>query len=261
MKHSRSTVPAEPAWSAFPDLAPAGDAAQVRAAAETKAALPGLMKVDRHQFVQAMGGARASTLSFTNMHTYGELLVRYLKARKDVFIDRLHWSLPNVDGMEFDQYDTPLCRWVIIHEFGEVLAGIRLVPTTARCGTYTYMLRDAQHGLLESIPSDVLFFPAPVEDQIWEASRLFITDHVAAQRRSVVQFLLMQNMILTATGEGARHVIGIVPAVWSRWLRRLGLYAVPVGPRFEIEGTVSQAALFNVADQLAWAQIDMREPG
>ncbi|GHF56892.1 acyl-homoserine-lactone synthase [Seohaeicola zhoushanensis] len=215
---------------------------------------------DRRPHLKELGGARASVLSFTNMHTYGDLLVRYLKARKDVFIDRLHWELPNVDGMEFDQYDTPLCRWVIIHEFGEILAGIRLVPTTAKCGTYTYMLRDAQHGLLSDIPSDVLFFPAPVEDQIWEASRLFITEHVTAQRRAVVQFLLMQHMILTATGEGARHVIGIVPAVWSRWLRRLGLYAVPVGPRFEIEGTSSQAALFNVSDQLTWAQPEVQLP-
>ena len=250
MKHSRSTVPAGPAWSVFPDLVPAGLVAHAQAG-EGKA-VAGASNLAR--LPRPGGAARASTLSFTNMHSHGELLVRYLRARKDVFIDRLSWHLPNVDGMEFDQYDTPLCRWVIIHEFGEVLAGIRLVPTTARCGTYSYMLRDAQHGLLSDIPSDVLFFPAPVEEQIWEASRLFITDHVAAQRRGPVQAMLMQHMILSATREGARHVIGIVPAVWSRWLRRLGLYAVPVGPRFEIEGTASQAALFNVADQLAWAE-------
>ena len=63
----------------------------------------------------------------------------------------------------------------------------------------------------------------------------------------------MRNMITAAADEGARHVIGIVPAVWSRWLRRLGLYAMRIGPRFSIEGTHSQAALFNVADQLKWA--------
>ncbi len=49
---------------------------------------------------------------------------------------------------------------------------------------------------------------------------------------------------------GATHVIGIVPAVFSRWLRRLELAAVPVGRRFQIDGTRSQAALFKVAQTL-----------
>ena len=140
--------------------------------------------------------------------------------------------------------DTPMCRWAIIHEYGEVLAGVRMMPTTAKCGIYTYMLRDAQRGLLDGIPNDVLFFEAPVEDRVWEASRLFITDAVPAHRRHAVQAMLMEQMSNIALQNGATHVIGIVPALFSRWLRRLGLDAVPVGPRFKIDGTSSQAALF-----------------
>jgi len=111
------------------------------------------------------------------------------------------------------------------------------------------MLRDAQLGLLEGIPTDVLFFEAPVEDRILEATRLFITDAVPAERRLAVQSALMNNFARAARSMGATHVIGIVPAVWSRWLRRLEMGAVPVGPRFEIDGTRSQAALFNVIKQ------------
>ena len=51
--------------------------------------------------------------------------------------------------MEFDQYDTPQSSAVVVHEFGRVLAGVRLLPTTAYCGCYTYMLKDAQRGLLQ----------------------------------------------------------------------------------------------------------------
>jgi N-acyl-L-homoserine lactone synthetase len=193
------------------------------------------------------GHVRASVLSFLNMHDYGELLVSFLRARKRTFIDRLNWSLPEADGMEFDQYDTPLCRWIIIHEFGEVLGGIRMTPTTARCGIYTYMLRDAQKGLLEEIPTDVLFFEAPVSDSIWEASRLFIAEDVPSHRRLMVQSILMDTLSKSALEMGASQVIGIVPAVWSRWLRRLDLDAVPVGPKFAIDGTISQAALFNTS--------------
>ena len=59
----------------------------------------------------------------------------------------------------------------------------------------------------------------------------------------------MREMGRVARDNGASHVIGIVPAVFARWLRRLGLGAVPVGPKFSIDGTTSQAALFNVSQR------------
>ena len=132
-------------------------------------------------------------------------------------------------------------------QFGEVLGGFRMSPTTARCGIYSYMLRDAQRGLLDEIPSDVLFFEAPVSKSIWEASRLFISQGVPAHRRLAVQSTIMETLSKSALELGASPVIGIVPAVWSRWLRRLDLDAVPVGPKFSIDGTLSQAALFNTS--------------
>ncbi|MAC80618.1 MAG: N-acyl-L-homoserine lactone synthetase [Rhodobacteraceae bacterium] len=186
-------------------------------------------------------------MSFETIGDHGNLLVNYLRARKKTFIDRLHWDLPHADGMEFDQYDTPQCRWVIVHEYGEIMGGVRLLPTTAACGIYTYMLRDAQRGLLDSIPTDVLFLEAPMLPLVWEASRLFISEDVPATRRNDVQAVLMQTMARTAAENGARYVIGIVPWVFSRWLRRLGLAALPVGPRFAIDRITSQAALFNVS--------------
>ncbi len=192
-----------------------------------------------------LGRVRATVLSFQNMHLHGDLLVNFLKARRNTFIDRLQWRLSVSDGMEYDQYDTPACRWVVIHEFDEVIGGIRISPTTARCGMYSYMLRDAQRGLLEEIPTDVLYFEAPVSDTIWEASRLFVSQDVPSARRSTVQSILMRALGTAAQNMGALQVIGIVPAVWSRWLRRLDLDAVPVGPTFVVDGTVSQAALFN----------------
>jgi len=199
---------------------------------------------------EADGRVHATTISFRTMSQHGDLLVSFLEARKRMFIDQLNWDLPTVDDMEFDQYDTPFARWVVIHEFGRILGGVRLMPTTARCGIYSYMLRDAQLGLLEPIPRDVLFLDAPVDPKVWEASRLFITEEATATRRANVQNILMNQMAASAREMGATHVIGIVPAVFSRWLRRLELAAVPVGRRFEIDGTRSQAALFKVMQNL-----------
>lgn len=238
------TAPAgRAALLAFPALVPAEELVLRRAAPRSVEANP----VATETITPRAGHVRATVMSFLNIHDHGDLLVNFLRARKRTFIDRLHWNLPQVDGMEFDQYDTPLCRWVVIHEYGEVMAGIRLTPTTARCGIYSYMLRDAQLGLLDGIPRDVLFFDAPVSPTIWEASRLFIADEVPAYRRLQVQSILMANMSTAARDEGATQVIGIVPAVFARWLRRLDLDAVPVGPKFSIDGSSSQAALFRCA--------------
>lgn len=229
----------------FPELAPVE---QSKPKALTTAVREKFSVRDPQSLLEIRRGTpSASTLSFMNMHEYGDLLVNFMRARKRTFIEQLGWDLPQADGMEFDQYDTPFCRWVVIHDYGEVLGGVRLTPSTAKCGMYSYMLRDAQSGLLEPIPRDVLFFRAPVDPQIWEASRLFIVREVPAPRRTSVQTLIMNRMTEAARELGGTHVIGIVPAVWSRWLRRLDLDAIPVGPRFAIDGTISQAALFKTS--------------
>lgn len=238
---------AEPSSSVFPELAPVEE---VKRSASDRLKLPPKLRVVPDPPGQSgTAHLRANVLSFSNIHRFGDLWATFMRARKAVFIDRLKWSLPEHDGMEFDQYDTPYARWIVVHAYGEIMAGVRLTPTTAQVGMHSYMLRDAQLGMLPSIPSDVLFFEAPVEDRIWEASRLFITDAVPSDRRTQVQAALMNNFARAARAEGATHVIGIVPAVWSRWLRRLEMGAVPVGPRFSIDGTRSQAALFNVLKQ------------
>ena len=191
---------------------------------------------------------RSVTLSYRNMHEYGALMVNYLEARKAIFLDHLGWHVSEADGMEFDQYDTPHARWVILHQFGEVLGSVRMLPTTAKCGIYSYMLRDAQRGILEDLPTDVLFFKAPVEHSVWEATRFFIAETVPARQRQKIQMLLFRGMSQTAMDNGATHILGIVPAVWSRWARRLGVNATPIGAKFSIEGTASQSVLFRAKD-------------
>ncbi|MFT5161212.1 MAG: acyl homoserine lactone synthase [Paracoccaceae bacterium] len=191
-----------------------------------------------------------TTLSFQNMHNHGELLVNLFKARRDSFITQNNWDLPESDGMEYDQYDTPASRWIAVHDRGEVLAGIRLTPTTAKCGMYSYMIRDAQKGMLDSIPSDLLNFEAPVDQQIWESSRVFVSKNVPAKLRVRVQADLMAEMMKTSRELGATEILGLVPAVWSRWISRLCLNAEPVGPKMNIDGTNSQVALMQLSSNL-----------
>ncbi len=188
---------------------------------------------------------KVSTLSFGNMHKYGELFSDLMQVRKRVFIEKRGWVLPSVDGYEFDQYDNPFSRWIVLHQYGEIFAGVRLTPTTAKCGVYSYMIRDAQRGLLANIPSDLLICKAPVSPTVWEASRIFVTDEVPGRMRLEVQGLLLQSMAKTARKLGASFVIGIVPCLWSRWIRRLKIDAGAYGPKREIEGERCQVVLMN----------------
>ena len=195
-------------------------------------------------------GMLTTTLSFQNMHQHGDLFVNLLRARRKSFIIRNNWRLPEAEGMEFDQYDTPASRWIAVHEQGEVLAGVRLTPTTARVGMYTYMIRDAQRGMLDSIPSDLMDFEAPVDPKIWEASRIFVSANVPARLRKKVQGDLMYELIRTARALGATQLLALGPAVWPRWIGRLGLKAKPAGPVMVIDGVKVQVALMNLDPRL-----------
>jgi len=93
----------------------------------------------------------STTLSFANMHNHGELFANILRARRESFIVKNNWDLPETMGMEYDQYDTPVSRWLAVHDdTGRVLAGVRLTPTTARCGIYSYMVIPPFVGLFET---------------------------------------------------------------------------------------------------------------
>jgi acyl homoserine lactone synthase len=187
-----------------------------------------------------------TALSFLNMHEHGALFVNLLKARRDAFIVKNKWALPESEGLEYDQYDNPSSRWVAVHEGDRILAGIRLTPTTARCGMYSYMIRDAQLGLVATIPSNLLYFEAPVNEHIWESSRIFVAQTVPARLRTLVQAKVMRGLIKLAEENGARQLLGLVPAVWPRWIGRIGLQAEPAGPVLEMEDWRTQVALMHL---------------
>ncbi|MDZ4096598.1 MAG: acyl-homoserine-lactone synthase [Paracoccaceae bacterium] len=191
-----------------------------------------------------------TTLSYDNLHNHGELFANMFRARHRTFIVQNKWDLPEANGMEFDQYDTPASRWIVVHQQGEVLAGVRLTPTTHRCGIYSYMIRDAQNGLLETIPSDLLFDTAPVDPHIWESSRVFVAENVPANLRLRVQMQLIHEMVISARGLGATSVLGLIPENSPRLARRVGLDCVAAGPVLDTDGMRSICVTINMATKM-----------
>lgn len=184
---------------------------------------------------------QTTTLSFANLHNHGELFANMLRARRELFIVHNKWNLPEALGMEYDQYDTPASRWVVVHdELGRVLAGNRLTPTTARCGIYSYMIRDAQRGLLDTIPSNLLYDEAPVAETIWESSRLFVSHDVPASIRRKVHATLISQLGATARSLGASYCLTLLAATWPRWADRVGVKMKAMGPVMTIDGIENQ---------------------
>jgi acyl homoserine lactone synthase len=187
-----------------------------------------------------------TTLSFANLHNHGELFANMLRARRELFIVHNKWNLPEAMGMEYDQYDTPASRWVVVHDGeGRVLAGNRLTPTTTRCGIYSYMIRDAQRGLLDTIPSTLLYQEAPVAEHIWESSRLFVSHDVPASIRRRVHAQLIAQLGETVRGLGASHCLTLLAATWPRWADRVGVKMKAMGPVMEIDGIDNQVVMMD----------------
>ena len=193
---------------------------------------------------------QTTTLSFANMHNHGELFANLFRARRQSFIVQNRWDLPEALGMEYDQYDTPASRWIAVHQYGEILAGIRLTPTTARCGIYSYMIRDAQNGLLDTIPADLLYYDAPVEENIWESSRVFVSHNTPMNIRRRVHAHLITEMTKSARDLGATRVLGIIPASWPRWGTRCGLDIEAAGRVLDFDCYESQCVSINLIGKM-----------
>jgi len=194
---------------------------------------------------------QSTTLSFANLHNHGELFANILRARRDSFIVRNRWNLPESMGMEYDQYDTPQSRWLAVHDdTGRVLAGVRLTPTTARCGMYSYMIRDAQNGLLDSIPTDLLYEEAPVDETTWEVTRGFVVHDLPSHLRQKVRMHLVLQMLRTSREEGIGRLLALLPSNWDRWANRCKLDMRAAGRNMNMGGIDYQAVWIDFSSQL-----------
>jgi N-acyl-L-homoserine lactone synthetase len=112
------------------------------------------------------------------------------------------------------------------------------------------MIRDAQLGLLDTIPPTLISEKAPVASHIWEASRVFVSQAVPAGLRLRVQMLLIGEMVTSARQLGASSLLGLIPEHSPRLARRSGIDCQPAGPVMEIGGEASVCVRINLAQKM-----------
>lgn len=156
-----------------------------------------------------------------------ELVIKFLRLRKVVFIDEKDWGLIHDGGIEFEQYDFIGAIYVIAHRGADVLGGARLVRTDNAIGNgsiaYSYMIRDACLGYLPGMPVELCDTPAPVSDQIWELTRL-VSIGVDGVGEAILQ---ASNDFLHRLG--AKQCLFLGPPGFLRMAKRMGFEASPLG--------------------------------
>lgn len=184
---------------------------------------------------------QSTEITFDDLGNSGGLFTELLRARYHHFIEARGWNLPSSRGLEFDQYDTPQSVYCVIHDGLIVRGGLRLTPTTARCFNSSYMLRDAQLGLLPDLPSDILDGPAPQDPRIWEVSRVFVDDKLNSRDRMRVRQEMGLNFARLSQKWDIDSFLCLTSVTAALLTRRTGLIMAPNGPRFEIGGETCQA--------------------
>ncbi len=180
---------------------------------------------------------QGTTLSFANLHQHGELFAKVLRTRKETRdIDGFR-LLGEPTDLDYDQYDTPQSRWIAVHSaLGDVMAAVRLTPTTACCGIYSYLVRDAQNGLLEDVPKDLIYGTPPVSENIWEVTRGYIRPGLVDVLRDEVELELARQIRATARAEGISYFLALLPVQWGTWADRCAFETTDAGPQRGLYG-------------------------
>ena len=151
------------------------------------------------------------------------LVHKFLKFRKDVFINRMSWELHHSEAMEFEQYDRIDTVYVIAHVGDTVVGGARLVRTDRQIGFYSYMIRDACKGLLPGMPRDICDADPPVSPQIWELTRL------AALPRAGLGELILTTSNAFLSDQEATECLFLGPPAFMRMAKTMQFEPRPLG--------------------------------
>ncbi|WP_052265139.1 acyl-homoserine-lactone synthase [Ruegeria sp. ANG-R] len=166
-----------------------------------------------------------------------DLLYQMFAMRKQLFVDHLKWDLDHFDEIEVDQYDNPHSRYVVVFdEQRKVVGCTRLMPTTSKLKYgFTYMIRDASLGMLDSIPTD-LIEQAPVDDSVWEATRFAVSTSLPNDKRNIVLTAVCEAAVNYARTQGVKEILGLMSPFFLRWLPRAGFDVSAAGPTISAGG-------------------------
>lgn len=146
------------------------------------------------------------------------------RERKAVFIDRLGWDLPVVDGGEADAFDTAGTRYLIAASpAGAHLGSLRLLPSE-------------QPHLLGTLFPELCAGPVPTGPTIAEVSRLLLSPTLAAKARLAVRRRLIVALLEHGLSAGLTHFTCMAGPAWLSQIMAMGWQAQLLGMPRSIGG-------------------------
>lgn len=124
------------------------------------------MNYDVLAFYGEGGAAMLHVINAKNRHLYEDTLEQMFRLRHKVFVEGKGWKrLERESKLEIDQFDNEEAIYFLkLHANGDILGGMRLVPTTAKTQ-------------LKTVFKQWCTFESPPESKSeWEWSRYFVTD-------------------------------------------------------------------------------------
>ena len=160
--------------------------------------------------------------------------------RRDVFVGRLRWQLPLLDGIERDEFDREDTVYLAVSPDGEeVTACARLLPTAAG----SYMLPELFPELLGERP-------APCDPTVWELSR-FATSVRASREGRVLSLSqptleLLDSIFDFSLEHDIERLVLVTSIALERLLLRAGLKVHRVTAPASLHGRMHVALYIDV---------------
>ena len=159
-----------------------------------------------------------------------ELFHQYLKLRQDVFTVQKKWRVWLSAQNDLDQYDQHDTCYVLAYERKtmNVVGGARLLRTDRGGqhplpGRFTYMIRDAQRGLLDGLPTVLCDDVPACRADTWELTRLVTNGSIGVGK----EVLRASNAFLAS--RNAKRCMFLGPPAFMKMARSMGYNPVPMG--------------------------------
>lgn len=167
--------------------------------------------------------------------TEDEVLRRMFAARKEVFIDLLHWDVPALGGrFEIDQFDDEQAAYLVVTDpAGAHLASARLLPTTR-----PHILADLYAVLCDRA--------VPRGPQIFEVTRFCLDRNIDARARRAARDRLVVALADFALAQGIRCYTGVAETGWIEQILRFGWHAYRLGEPQRLGGRMLGALAIDI---------------
>lgn len=144
-------------------------------------------------------------VTWDTAHLFGNALAEQHRLRYRVFVERAGWKVPNLNEMEWDQYDTPAAHYLIWRDEAGIARGVvRLSPTNI-----PWMIKDLW-------PELVTEMELPDSATVWEGTRLAVDPSAPARVRRRVRDELMLGIWEFGVAHGIEAFMHYTPMAFVR---------------------------------------------